>query len=106
MLGLLLIYFLGKKFYDLAFDHKRSPWLYAILGVVTYYGGLYLLGITIEVIMISSNNYSYLSINETLRTIFYIPLGLLCAFALYKVLEKNWCGKPIKKQTEELLDDF
>ena len=34
MLGLLLIYFIGKYFYDLAAEFEKNKWLYAILGVV------------------------------------------------------------------------
>ena len=37
MLGLLLIYWIGKKYYELATEHNRSPWGYAILGVFVYY---------------------------------------------------------------------
>jgi len=37
MLGLLLIYFIGKYFYDLAILHEKSKWGWAVIGVVSYY---------------------------------------------------------------------
>lgn len=44
MLGLLLIYFVGKYFYELAHEHDRSRWGFAILGVVVYYVSQLMLG--------------------------------------------------------------
>jgi hypothetical protein len=35
MLGLILIYFVGKAFYDLAGLHGKSQWGFAILGIVS-----------------------------------------------------------------------
>ena len=42
MLGILLIYFIGKSFYTLAETHNRSRWTFAIIGIVTYYASLFL----------------------------------------------------------------
>jgi hypothetical protein len=45
MLGLFVIYWIGKRFYDLATIHNRSPWGYAILGVAIYYITQFVFGI-------------------------------------------------------------
>ena len=37
MLGIVLIYWLGKYFYQLAEKYNQNKWLYAILGIVVYY---------------------------------------------------------------------
>lgn len=105
MLGLLLIYFLGKKFYDLAFDNKRKPWAYAILGIVTYYGSLLLFGFVLGIILALTGNISFIEGHDLLFSLMSIPIGLLSAYILYKVLEKNWKKSPVNHQSE-LLDEI
>ena len=54
MLGLLLLYFVGKYFYNLAKEYNKSNWGFAILGIVVYYGGIiifsFIIGIVAEII--------------------------------------------------------
>lgn len=45
MLGLVFIYFIGKYFYKLVEEFGKSKWGFVILGVVLYYGGVFLGGI-------------------------------------------------------------
>ena len=40
MVGLILIYFTGKAFANLAEEYNKGKWLYGFLGVFSYYGGL------------------------------------------------------------------
>lgn len=43
MLGILLLYFVGKAFHTLAKQYdKESPWKYVVGGLASYYGGLIL----------------------------------------------------------------
>ncbi|GGZ63472.1 hypothetical protein [Mesonia mobilis] len=55
MIGIVFIYFVGKKFYTLAEEKNKKKWPYAILGVLSYYFGLVtggiLLGILLEIFM-------------------------------------------------------
>jgi hypothetical protein len=45
MLGLFLLYFIGKSFYELAHEYDKSRWGFAIAGVVAYYFGTFVAGI-------------------------------------------------------------
>ena len=47
MLGLILIYFIGKRFQDLAKTYDNHKWGFAIAGVATYYIGTFIAGILI-----------------------------------------------------------
>jgi len=38
MFGIILIYWVGKYFYQLAIEFNKSKWGYAVLGLATYYG--------------------------------------------------------------------
>ncbi len=88
MLGLLLIYFLGKKFYELAHEYDRSRWGFAILGVVVYYLGTFLAGVII--VLLGSNSAAFLNLPDIVISLMSIPFGLLSAWILYRILEASW----------------
>ncbi|HEX9600776.1 MAG TPA: hypothetical protein VF985_04750 [Mariniflexile sp.] len=90
MLGILLIYFIGKRFYDLAEEYKENKWLYAILSVVIYYlSGIIILGafalLDIFVFSWGFNWDSNYGIN-----LLSIPIGLLTLWGVYTLLENQW----------------
>ncbi len=107
MLGLILIYFIGKQFFELAFEYKKPQWPYAILGVVTYYGSLLLFAFILGIILGITGNADVVESNKFLFGILCIPIGYLCAWILLKVLEKKWKKNVAQKvTTTELLDDL
>ena len=89
MLSLLFIYFLGKSFYTLAGKHKQNAWLYAILGVLSYYVATFLFAfILIGLELLFSLGFE----NFSDRTFGFItiPFGLLGCWGFYKLLEHKW----------------
>lgn len=90
MLGFVLLYFAGKAFYDLAGRHGRNKWAFAILGVVSYYGGLFFGGILIALIYEFGLSKSIDDQNETLLSVMAIPVGVLTCWGLFKGLEARW----------------
>lgn len=104
MLGILLIYWIGKYFYKLADLYNKHKWAYGILGVLAYYGGTFFFGFFVGFILeFSSPGYAD-SVNELFFGFLMIPLGLLCCFLLYKYLEKKW--KKEVPNINELLENF
>jgi hypothetical protein len=103
MLGLLLIYFIGKYFYQLATDFNKNKWVFAVIGVVTYYGGMVLFGFGLGVFLAMSDNVDFIDNNEMLLNIIGIPVGIFSAWILYTVLKNNW-KKSSKLEETELLD--
>ena len=90
MLGLILIYLVGKKFYELAFEYNKSRWGYAIAGVVSYYAG-YLLSVFIIATIVEISSPGYITdSNELLFSVLGIPFGALICWGFYKMLERNW----------------
>ena len=51
MLGLLLIFFIGRAYYELASEFNRHTWGHAILGIATYYAGTMIGGLVIGLLM-------------------------------------------------------
>lgn len=105
MLGLLLIYFIGKWHYELAQQFNKNKWLFAILGVVTYYGGTFLFGIGLGVYAVLMNDASILDINEFVLGLMALPFGLLCTWGLYKALQASWKKAPVVSDSNDLLDN-
>lgn len=103
MLGFVLIYFVGKGFYNLALNYGKSKWLFAILGVVSYYAGLLLGGFIIGMIYVLTTASEVEKSMETVLSLAAIPVGVLCCWGFYKILEKQW-GKAKLKTNEQVLD--
>lgn len=101
MLGLILIYWIGKYFYKLAEEYDKNKWAFAILGIVVYYGSIILFGITTGIVSEIVSPGSIETMNETLLSILMLPLGLLSCYLLYKYLEKTWKkNRPINEIDE------
>jgi hypothetical protein len=104
MIGLILIYFVGKAFYDLAGNHQKGQWLFAILGVVSYYGGQFLgailLAIGYEVFFGSIDD-----VNETVLSLLALPIGILCCWGFYRILKSRWeREETFSGSSEDVLD--
>ncbi len=96
MLGILLIYWIGKYYYNLADEHDKRKWGFAFLGIGIYYAGLLSFGFLIGVILSLIDPSLIERINEYLLAILALPGGILTTYAVYKYLEKKW-AKEMKK---------
>jgi hypothetical protein len=105
MLGLVLIYFIGKYFYKLAEEFGKNKWGFAILGVVSYYGGAFLGGIILGLISIVWDGFEVEYMSDMQLGLMAIPFGLLMCFGAYTLLKKIWTKN--KKEEEVVsIDDI
>lgn len=96
MLGLLLLYWIGKYFYRLAEEFNKNKWLFAILGIIVYYGATFVFGvITVIIGEIVSPGFMD-TVNDTLLGILMIPFGILTSYVFYILLEKSWKAKNVE----------
>lgn len=89
MLGILLIYFIGKRFYDLAFEFNQNKWLFAILSIVVYYAAGLVFGVIIAFLDILFDwgiNWD----NNLGLNLLGIPIGLIAVWGFYMILERKW----------------
>ena len=102
MLGILLLYWIGKYYYKLAEAHGKSKWGYAILGIVTYYACAvvsgFLMGIFIELIWPGAVD----TINEFLFGLMLLPFGISGTYLLYYYFKRSWESKAHQLGVEEL----
>lgn len=89
MLGIILIIFIGKHFFKLAESYNKNKWLYAILGIVSYYAGSAIGGIIIG--LLSELFGWYLDFDNNLILIaIAIPFGLGTVALFHYLLKKNF----------------
>ena len=105
MLGLILLYFIGKSFYTLAEENNRSRWGFTILGIAIYYIGSFLGGLILGLLTYVFGYYIDFE-NELLLGFLAFPFGLLAWWVLYTLLKKNWEKNPNTKNSEILDDVF
>lgn len=107
MLGLVLIYFIGKTFMALAEAHQKHKWGHAILGVVSYYAGTLLAGIIFLLFMESDDPFSETRTTpDILINLLSIPFGALTCWLTYYFLQKRWEEQAIVDNSDILdMDD-
>lgn len=106
MLGLLLIYFVGKAFYDLAQEHRKSRWGFAILGIVAYYAGTFIAGIFITILAELQVTDFFNDLPELALGFIALPFGILACWAFYRILENHWGNQPKGNNSETLDGDL
>ncbi len=97
MLGLFLLYFLGKYFYDLAGKHKKKQWLFAIIGVVSYYAGTFIGGLILGTLI----ELKQWEVDDVAAGFLALPFGLAVTYGLYQYFKNSWA----KKQLDETILD-
>lgn len=99
MLGILLIYFIGKYFYDLAEKHERSNWGFAILGVLSYYFGTFVAGIIITIGLDLWGTISVDDLSDLMLGLIALPFGIATTIVFYHVLKNSWEKKAVADET-------
>ncbi|QCK13916.1 hypothetical protein [Mangrovivirga cuniculi] len=99
MLGLFLIFFIGKRFYQLSESFNKSKWLFAILGIASYYIANFLAGL-IFAVMDDVFGWGFLyETSEFAISLFLLPFGILGCYGFYKLLEHIWSKEPKSPDT-------
>jgi hypothetical protein len=104
MLTILLIYLVGRAFYNLAFDYNKSKWGFAILGNVVYFGSTFIFGMILGVILLATDHLDFLNTTpKILLNLMGLPIGLLSCWIFYRILLSNWEKQQVIK-TDDSLD--
>lgn len=103
MLGILLIYFIGKRFYDLSEENNQNKWLYAILSIVIYYAAGFVFGLIIGLLDVYVFDWGLDWENNWSLNLLGLPVGLLTVWGFYVFLENNW-KKTVVTITDEIDD--
>lgn len=102
MFGFLLLYFIWKYYSELALEHNKSKWGYALLGMVSYYGGAFIGGILLAAIGLLIG-WDITNTSDIFLSLMALPFGVLSVWGLYKILERQW-SKTGKSPDNDSLD--
>jgi len=105
MFGILFIYFVGKAFYKLAEEHKKKKWLYGILGVLSFYGGMFGGGLILGALLGLFYPNILDEFSETTLGLMTIPIGLVACRVFFVLLKRGWSKSPQVKSDALLLDE-
>lgn len=95
MLGIFLIYFIWKRFAELADLYDNKKWVYGLIGVITYYGGSFLTVVFIVLLDLVLDWGINWDDNDLVVSLLSIPIGLGCCYLLYYVLERKWSNEVV-----------
>ncbi len=102
MFGILFLYLIGKYFYKLAEENSQNKWLYAVLGIVIYYFGVFLGGFILGFIFLIAD-FDFDWDNNTLNNLIAIPFGFTADYLFYSILKKRWLTKiEIKDEIQDI----
>lgn len=90
MLGIVLLIFAGRAFYRLAQAHNKNAWAFAILGVVSYYAGLFTGGLIVGIIVEMNSPGSIDDSNSMFYGFLAIPFGIATCWLTYVLLKRSW----------------
>lgn len=103
ILSLLLLYFIGKAFYELAHDYNKSRWGYAILGIISYYAGTFIGGAVLAIIGLLAHSDFPRNQPKIILGLMAIPFGLLGCWLFYRILVGVW-NRGIMLKNDDTLD--
>ncbi|MFT6244027.1 MAG: protein-S-isoprenylcysteine O-methyltransferase Ste14 [Salibacteraceae bacterium] len=104
MLGLLIIYWVGKWYFTLAEKHNKSKWLYAVLGALVYVTILITSPFLVVLIAFLVGADGTLELPQITLSLMGILIGLIATWALRAILKRQW-ENTLEAPEGELLDD-
>lgn len=103
MLGIVLIFIIGGWYVKLAEQFNKNKWLFGILGIVTYYGSGFLIGIALAIAVDVFALDILTDIPPLVLRLYPLPIGLLSCYLLHRYLKHQW-SKTDKRNDEKILD--
>ncbi len=89
MVGIFIIYFIGKKYYELAVKYNQKKWLFAFLGFVVYYAS----AIVMVIFLLIIDGILGLNINfenKFFTGVLELGVGFTGVIVTYNLLKKKW----------------
>jgi len=94
MLGLILVFFVGRAFYNLAKEFNKTPWLYVIIGIGSYYLGIIIYSLAVGLLVGIFNPDLLEGSFSIVIGLTAIPFGVLACYLYYSMLKKDWSKRP------------
>lgn len=95
-LGYIFVFYIGFYFYRLAENHQKYKWLFAIVGIATYFTGSVIYPLYLR--FFSINEIPIAEVSKITIQSFFI--GIICVFVLFHILDFIWTRKEKTNQKE------
>jgi len=105
MLGIFLIYYIGKTYYQLAELYQKHKWGFAIMGVAMYYFGTFLGGVILQLLFLAGLTPAVEEYNSLVLNLLAFPFGLLTCWGLYQILKRSFSKKSSREASNSALDE-
>ncbi|MCT4699581.1 hypothetical protein [Tenacibaculum haliotis] len=93
ILGYILLFYIGFYFYRLAENHSKHKWLYAFLGVVFFFLGLFTYVLYVRIFKVDEIN----GFDIAMITMKSVLIGVLSSFIMFHLLDFIWKKNKINK---------
>ncbi len=93
MIEIVAVILIGKYFYNLADKYEKSKWGYTVLGIISFYGTVFLCGVIYAFWFFAQAENQFATeddMSTLLVTFISLPIGIGVAYLLYFLLERNW----------------
>ena len=106
ILKILFILFIGAFFFRLAEDYNKNTWLYAILGIASYYIGTFVSGFLIGLFfaLLGGDTTSIGLDSNLVLALVIIFFGFLACWGFYRILKRSW--EQQKASSENKIDQI
>jgi len=95
MLGLLCLYYIGKYYYKLAAQYDKKKWLYAILGILSFYAGALIVGVLLGIYIEITGKYELYDVDDWVFELAMFPFCLATCILFYMLLRHLWSRKDV-----------
>lgn len=102
MLEIVIIYFIGKYFYKLAEAYQQNKWLFAVLGVITYFVGAAIGGVLLFFLDLQFG-FGIDWESKLLLTFILLPFAIATCYLLHYFLKRSW-KKSVVVVKDEIMD--
>ncbi|MEZ4792996.1 MAG: hypothetical protein R2783_05920 [Gelidibacter sp.] len=99
MLEIVIVFLIGKYFYKLAEEFDQSKWLYAVIGVLTYFAGAFIAGVILFFVDLQFDmgvNWE----NTLLLTLLVLPFAVATCYLLHYLLKRSWSKSTVVTKDE------
>ena len=96
---IIIIILIGKQFFQLAKKYNQKLGLvYAVLGVVSYYGGAFIAGVIIGFFIEFAGSDPLAGVNDLTLALIFIPIGLFFCWGTYQLLKNKWHREYVEEE--------
>lgn len=91
MIEIIIIILIGKKFFQLAKKYNQKlAWVYGVLGVLSYYGGIFIAGAILGLYIELTGEDPFIGVDDITLAAAFIPIAIFSCWGTYRLFKNKW----------------